>query len=121
MSESTLNADDVDFTRAEEFVKDLRTRLVSRNLSKHPQPPQAPLPVSSYVLHCIQMPRDYTIEHHSRVSVEGTLERMCAWATLQRIPLVVKPHPAGTPHGVQLILDKWRNSPAIHVHDGNIH
>lgn len=111
----------VDGNEAAKFTAELRDRLMGNNLSKHAQPPQDEVPADGYALHCLQMPKDYTIAHHSQIGVEGALKEICAWARRRRVPLVVKPHPVGTPDGVRQLLADMEGDSTILVYRGNIH
>lgn len=116
-----FDPDRVDGKKATQFTGALRDRLMGNNLSKHVQPPQEEAPAEGYALHCLQMPRDYTIAHHSKISVESALNQICAWAKRRRVPLVVKPHPVGTPENVRQLLADMEGGSTILVYRGNIH
>lgn len=106
---------------ASRFVEELKCKLVNNNVSKHTQPPPSKSPSSGYVLHCIQMPQDYTIVHHSSVGVGEMVAKLAWWATARKIPLVLKPHPVATPAEISMILERVKGGKFISVCQGNIH
>ena len=72
----------------------LRERALN-NLSKFDQPAGIDIDLpDNFALFPCQLPHDETIKYNSPVSVEHSLHAACEWSKRNKIPLVVKGHPA---------------------------
>lgn len=91
--------------------------------SKVDQPPKGRCTIDGdYVFFPCQIPHDWTILHHSKVTVEEALERTCEATQEFGINLVVKGHPVnpGSMDNLKKICTKYKNTTwlnGISIHD----
>ena len=107
-----------------EFDETVFNKLASRimsNESKFDQPEQSDkveLP-EDFIFFPGQIPHDETIEYHSDVTVEETLDKLSLWCHQHKVPLVVKGHPVnpGSMASLKTVLHPdtlWVDNVSIH-------
>ena len=111
-----------DETEAERYCMTLAEEFHSTGLSKCDQPSQTPLTPARFILVPVQIPRDYTIHHHSPVTVKYFIDSIQAWAIETQNHVVFKMHPFNKGDAdLHRSVDDACVSPYIHKAEGNIH
>jgi hypothetical protein len=103
------------------FYNDLKTRIKT-NISAFEQPALGDsIGMDNYFLFICQLPHDETIKFHSNVSVEDALMVVIDYAQQEKIPLVVKGHPANPKSMLPLKSLTEKSSNAYWVDNVSIH
>lgn len=106
-----------------EFCEQLSDKLHASGKSKCPQPEITDATPEKFILVPVQIPRDYTIKHHSPITVKYFIESICAWASENNYHVCFKMHPHNK-NDVDLINAveyAAQGSRYIHKVEGNIH
>jgi hypothetical protein len=108
---------------AREFCEDLSSRMLESGLSKCVQVKETQDTPSSFILVPVQIPRDYTIAHHSPITVKYFIESIQAWAneTSQEVCFKMHPNNACDLDLHHIVDEAARLSPVVHKVEGNIH
>jgi hypothetical protein len=103
------------------FYNTLKNRIKT-NISAFEQPALGDsLGIDNYFLFVCQLPHDETIKFHSNVSVEKALMVVIDYAQQEKIPLVVKGHPANPKSMLPLKSLTEKSSNAYWVDNVSIH
>jgi hypothetical protein len=108
---------------AKEFCEALSKSLCKSGQSKCEQPNITSETPNNFILVPVQIPRDYTILHHSPITVKYFIESIQAWANEASTEVCFKMHP-NNKYDLDLhaIVDEAaRVSPLVHKVEGNIH
>lgn len=105
------------------FCEALSDKLHSGGESKCDQPLVTPPTPDKFILVPVQIPRDYTIKHHSPITVKYFIESICAWASENSYHVCFKMHPhnKGDLDLINAVDYAASNSRYIHRIEGNIH
>lgn len=113
----------VDQDMATKFCQQLSDKLHASGASKCEQPAHTDMTPDNFILVPVQIPRDYTIKHHSPITVKYFLESLQAWAIESQTHLVFKFHPHNRYdydlH--QIVREAQESSTYVHKVEGNIH
>lgn len=122
---SRCHLDDIDEFEAEDFVKELSDSLWTSGLSKCAQPERestTDTPLVPWILVPIQIPRDYTIIHHSPITVKYFIDSIQAWAEETHNHVVFKLHPFNKcDTDIKQAVEDALSSRYVHKAEGNIH
>ena len=106
----------------EEWTERLSDHLLKTGVSKCQQPLETSQTPESFILVPIQTPRDYTIRHHSPVTVKYFIDSIQAWAVETKNHVAFKMHPFNTnDHDLIEAVDYGCQSRYVHKVEGNIH
>ena len=75
------------------FCQELSDKLHASGESKCPQPETTEDTPEKFILVPVQTPRDYTIKHHSPITVKYFIESIAAWASENNYHVCFKMHP----------------------------
>lgn len=106
-----------------DFCEQLSDKLHGSGQSKIEQPQITDATPEKFILVPVQIPRDYTIKHHSPITVKYFIESICAWASENNYHVCFKMHPHNK-NDIDLhsaIDYASSNSRYIHKVEGNIH
>ena len=113
----------IDQDTATRYCQELSDQLHASGESKCPQPQETGETPAKFILVPVQIPRDYTIIHHSPVTVKYFMESIQAWAVETQNHVVFKMHPHNTrDYDLHKVVDDASaNSHYVHKAEGNIH
>lgn len=108
---------------ATKFCEEKSSQLLKSGISKCPQPQETQTIPEGCILVPIQIPRDYTIKHHSPVTVRYFIESIQAWAIEHEVHVAFKMHPhnSGDYDLHKTVDDAAVSSEFVHKVEGNIH
>jgi hypothetical protein len=114
---------DEDSDISTKFCEELSKSLIASGESKCPQPTKTDEMPNGCILVPVQIPRDYTIKHHSPITVKYFIESICAWAneTGQEVAFKMHPNNKCDIDLHMIVEDEANRSPLIHKVEGNIH
>lgn len=102
------------------FCQEKSDSLFSSGISKVDQPQTTDMTPERFILVPTQTPRDYTLKHHSPITMKYFIDSVQAWANESRNHVVFKLHPFGRDadlvHAVESGLSHY-----VHKAEGNIH
>lgn len=108
--------DQVDETDATAFCRLKSDHLIASGESKCDQPIETDMTPARFILVPTQTPRDYTLKHHSPITMRYFIESVQAWANETENHIVFKLHPHG--RDMEPFID---TSEYVHKAEGNIH
>jgi len=113
----------LDAAAAREECEILSAQYGSTGVSKHEQPGTTSPTPDRFLLVPLQVPCDYTIQHHSPLSVYDFTKAVLEWSTRTQTHVGIKPHPmnGGDRDLKDLISAAEAESPWVHRLQGNIH
>ncbi len=119
-----FNPDEIDAKIATKFCEKLSSKMLKSGASKCDQPEVTKtrkLP-SKFILVPLQIPRDYVLQHHSKITVLQFIEAIISWASDAKIDICFKLHPHNkSDHDlISAIENGVKNSSYIHKVEGNI-
>ena len=105
------------------WVRNLADDLLVSGESKCPQKNGLTgVPNTSFILVPIQIPRDYTIRHHSPITVKYFIDSLENWANTEQVHIAFKLHPYNTyDTDIQHAVNQASTTPYCHRVEGNIH
>ena len=105
-----------------EWAQEWSDKLLISGLSKCEQPKETSATPPRFILAPLQTPRDYTIRHHSPITVKYFIESLSAWAEETKNHVAFKLHPFNK-HDHDLIeaVEYGCQSRYVHKVEGNIH
>ena len=105
------------------FCQERSEQLLTSGESKIAQPTETSMTPSRFILVPIQIPRDYTIKHHSPITVRYFVDSVQAWAveTENHVCFKLHPHNAGDLDIIQAVNHAAEHSRFVHKVEGNIH
>ena len=104
------------------FCEELSDKLHASGESKCKQPLTTDYTPEKFILVPTQTPRDYTIKHHSPITVKYFIESIVDWAVNNSYHVCFKLHPHGQDSELDSAINYGAsNSRFIHRVDGNIH
>jgi hypothetical protein len=108
---------------ARQFCENLSARLFQSGESKchQPEASEVETPVS-FILVPLQIPRDYVLLHHSKVSVNEFIQAVAEWADVARVNVAFKLHPHNRADFdlIKLVNDSCHSSEYVTKIEGNI-
>lgn len=122
-SDNIFRPDYIDMKESRDFCRAKSLELLSSGISKIDQPQYTSETPPRFILVPVQIPRDYTILHHSPITVKYFLESIQAWAIENDEHICFKMHPNNA-HDYDLhkvVDDAAQSSSFIHKAEGNIH
>ncbi len=117
-----FNPDEVNQEEATTFCKSKSHHLISTGISKCVQQKECSSTPPVFILVPLQIPRDYTIKHHSPVTVRYFVDSIMSWAeeTETHVCIKMHPHNKGDYDLHQTVDEGARTSSFIHKVEGNI-
>jgi len=122
-SANDFKVGDVDARIAETFCERKSEDLLGSGISKCEQPKETGILPPVFILVPLQVPRDYTILHHSPVTVRYFVDSLMAWAEESETHIGVKMHPFNKcDYNLdEAVAEGVSQSEYVHKVDGNIH
>lgn len=113
----------IDAETARHFCQEKSDQFLASGVSKHDQPTQTGMTPPRFILVPIQIPRDYTIKHHSPITVKYFVDSIQAWAIETENHVCFKLHPCNTLDMdiINAVSHAADNSRYVHQVEGNIH
>lgn len=118
-----FNPEEIDQDEAKAFCKQTSSKMLESGSSKCIQPSYTDETPRSFILVPVQIPRDYTIKHHSPITVKYFIESIQAWAIETETQVCFKMHPHNK-HDSDLhnaVDEAQASSKFVHKVEGNIH
>lgn len=105
------------------FCEELSDKMHSSGQSKCVQDETTDMTPEKFILVPVQIPRDYTIKHHSPITVKYFIDSIQAWAVENKYHVCFKMHPFNTnDHDLHSSIDEaMKGSNYVHKVKGNIH
>jgi len=121
IKECTSYLEDVEDSR--KFCQTLSDKFHASGISKCDQPLTTDFTPEKFILVPVQIPRDWTILHHSPITVKYFVESVAAWASDNNYHVCFKMHPfnRGDVELHEAIDYVASNSPYVRKVEGNIH
>ena len=118
-----FNPEEIDQDEATRFCEQKSDELLRLKISKCEQQSETDNTPSNFILVPVQIPRDYTIKHHSPITVRYFIESVQAWAIETETQVCFKMHPfnKGDRDLHQIIEEAQASSPFVCKVEGNIH
>ena len=105
-----------------EEIQKLSDKLLASGESKCEQPKETDETPERFILVPIQIPRDYTIHHHSPITVKYFIDSIQAWAVETQNHICFKMHPFNkSDQDLIEAVDYGCQSRYVHKVEGNIH
>ena len=113
----------IDLDTARTFCQEKSENLLVSGISKIDQPTETDVTPARFILVPVQTPRDYTIKHHSPITVRYFVDSVQAWAVETENHVCFKLHPHNTLDMdiINAIQHAADNSRYVHLVNGNIH
>lgn len=92
-SNNDFKIGDVNDKEAKVFCQTLSEKLYASGSSKIDQPGSTSDTPSNFILVPLQIPRDYTIKHHSPITVRYFVDSIMSWAEETQTHVCIKMHP----------------------------
>lgn len=118
-----FNPEDIDEEEAIKFCQEKSKEIIGNRISKCDQSDALSDLPASFILVPLQIPRDYTIKHHSPISISQFIESLSLWASSKKVHVCFKMHPHNK-HDQDLhnlVNETVSSSNFIHKVEGNIH
>lgn len=120
-SNNNFKLGDVDSEEAKAFCEEKSAYLLKTGESKCEQASKTCNTPEDFILVPLQIPRDYTIQNHSPITIKYFIDSLISWANEQQIHIGIKMHPHNrADYELQLAVDSGL-SEYVHKVEGNIH
>jgi len=105
------------------FCEELSDKMHASGLSKCKQDEVTDMTPEKFILVPVQIPRDYTIKHHSPITVKYFIDSVQAWAVENKYHVCFKMHPfnTGDTDLHNSVDEAEKGSSYVHKVKGNIH
>jgi Capsule polysaccharide biosynthesis protein len=120
---SSFNPALIDVKTAREFCLNLSDQMLSSGISKCDQPEPAAISTpEKFILVPLQIPRDYVLKHHSKITVYQFVEAIIDWAKESKSTVCFKLHPHNKAdlELIKAVDSGTKKSTHIHKVEGNI-